>query len=95
MLFFGAVLNECWTHLTVAEPASGNRRACFDHFFADDEAVNRWSTTATELLWPNHSEVTLLRELLRELLGIAIHPRDVVAAIFAHTFGGKFSGLAA
>lgn len=95
MLFLRAILNESGTHLAVAEPTGSDWRASFDHFLTDNETIDRRTASTAKFFWPDHAEVPLGCKFARKLLGVSVHPCDVVASVFAYAFGCKFGCLPA
>ena len=56
LLFRSSVLNERWTHLTVTKPTGCNWSARFDHLFTNDQTLDRGTSSATELCWPDEAD---------------------------------------
>ena len=93
-LLIGATVgDECRTHLTIGEPHRADGCAGADEFFADDQAIDRRTSTATELLRPGETDPAARTEFGGEVLRPTVDPRVVGAAVLLDGLGRHLAGL--
>jgi len=92
LLIGPSVCDQRRPHLPVGEPEGGDRGACFDHLFANDQSLDCRSPAAAELRRPRHSDPSVRGHLFGELLGVAVDPRIVMAAETCDRLSGDLAG---
>ena len=92
LLVLGAVGEQCRTHLSVGEPAGGDRCTSRDHGLSHDDAGQVRLPATAVFDRPRHADPPLFGEAFAELLGVTVDPGVGVHPVVGDTFRGDLPG---